>query len=100
MSRADPVTSAVREAVLRRDGGCIAHRLGFSHLCRDQWGNVHGPYDLSRMTLDHVRDAPMMGKRAQSDASHLVVLCHFSHIGSGWATAHRPELRAYLEEPF
>jgi DNA modification methylase len=38
-----------------------------------------------------------MGKRAPSDMAHLVVLCEWHHLQSGWATAHRPELRAYLK---
>ena len=38
-----------------------------------------------------------MGKRAPSDAAHLVTLCWHHHL-DGWATAHRPELRAYLRE--
>lgn len=49
-----------------------------------------------RDTLDHVRDQPMMGKRAPSDPQHLVVVCEAHHIWTGWATSHRPELRAYL----
>lgn len=53
-----------------------------------------------RSTLDHVKDAPRMGKRAPSDPAHLVTLCEFHHLGSkagrNWATANRPALRAYL----
>jgi hypothetical protein len=49
-----------------------------------------------RLTLDHVRDEPMMGKRAPSDERHLVSLCEFHHLWSSWATSHRPELRDYL----
>jgi hypothetical protein len=82
--RRDPVTPELREVVLRRDGGCVAPRLGASLDCQ------------GRATLDHVKDQPMMGKRAPSDADHLVTLCEFHHLWSGWATSHRPELRAYL----
>lgn len=81
--RRDPVTTQVWSAVLRRDGGCIAARLGAPTVCR------------GRMTLDHVKDQPMMGKRAPSDLAHLVSLCYHHHL-DGWATSHRPELRAYL----
>lgn len=48
-----------------------------------------------RLTLDHVKDQPMMGRRAPSDPSHLVTLCEGHHLG-GWATSHRPLLREYL----
>ena len=83
----DPVTPELRQAVLERDRGCIAHlRLGL-----DPTGPCYG-----RLTLDHVRDQPMMGKRAPSDMAHLVTLCEHHHL-DGWATSHRPELRAYLE---
>lgn len=96
----DPVTPELREAVLRRDGyQCIAPRIA----CRDP-NHVYGPNGLcgdvdqcsGRATLDHVKDQPRMGKRAPSDIDHLVTLCEWHHLRSGWATAHRPELRAYL----
>ena len=50
------------------------------------------------LQLDHVKAEPRMGKRAPSDARHLVTLCRGHHIDTGWATAHRPELREYLRE--
>lgn len=50
------------------------------------------------MTLDHVKDEPMMGRRAPSDEGHLVTLCWEAHVNTGWATSHRPELRAYLAQ--
>lgn len=82
--RRDPVTGPVRSAVLARDAGCVAPRLDRSvDLC------------AGRLTLDHVKDQPMMGKRAPSDAAHLVTLCWHHHL-DGWATSHRPELRDYL----
>ena len=31
-----------------------------------------------------------------SDMAHLVTLCEQHHLWTGWATAHRPELREYL----
>jgi len=48
-----------------------------------------------RITLDHVKDQPMMGKKAPDDADHLVSICWHHHL-DGWATAHRPLLREYL----
>jgi hypothetical protein len=84
--RRDPVTPDLRLAVLHRDNGCVAVWLGeFGAECR------------GRLTLDHVKDQPMMGKRAPSDMAHLVALCEHHHL-DGWATSHRPELRAYLRE--
>jgi len=83
--RKDPVTQEVAIAVLKRDGGCLAPRLGGSFMdC------------AGRATLDHVRDEPMMGKRAPSDMAHLVTLCEGHHLWTGWATANRPALREYL----
>ena len=83
--RTDPVTPEVAAAVYARDGGCVAPRLGGSSMDCD-----------GRDTLDHVKDQPRMGKRAPSDVDHLVVMCERHHLWNGWATAHRPELRAYL----
>ncbi len=80
----DPVTAQVALAVFNRDQGCVAVELG-------EWASTCE----GRLTLDHVRDQPMMGKRAPSDPQHLVSLCWHHHL-NGWATSHRPELRAYL----
>ena len=80
----DPVTQAVALEVLARDNGCVAVTLG------EDPSSCTG-----RLTLDHVKDQPRMGKRAPSDPAHLVALC-FSHHLNGWATAHRPQLREYL----
>jgi hypothetical protein len=79
----DPVTPEMREAVLGRDGGCVAPRLGASSACSGS------------LQLDHVKSQPMMGKRAPSDMAHLVTLCEHHHL-DGWATSHRPLLRRYL----
>ena len=96
MSR-DPVTPALRELVLRRDGACVAAKLDPLHVCRDQWGHPHGAFLLAFMTLDHVQEGyGRMGLRAPSDAAHLVTLCWGAHLLSHWATSHRPELREYL----
>lgn len=82
--RFDPVTPETYIAVMERDGGCVAVKLGESPAdCR------------GRATLDHVKDHPMMGRRGPSDMAHLAVVCEWHHL-YGWATAHRPELREYL----
>ena len=87
MKRRDPVTHEVAVTVLQRDAGCVAVRLGESPTACG-----------GRLTLDHVKDQPRMGKRAPSDPEHLVALCENHHLWTGWATSHRPELRAYLRE--
>ena len=91
----DQVTPELRALVLARDGGCVATRLDADHQCMSLWGPV-ARTDLWAMTLDHVKDEPRMGRRAPSDAEHLVTLCYGAHIVTGWATSHRPELRDYL----
>lgn len=91
--KADPVTPDVRLAVFARDGGCVAVRLG------------EDPASCSgRLTLEHVKDALRMGKRAPSDTAHLVALCEGhtedgARAGHQWNTAreHRQAVRAYLE---
>jgi len=95
--RRDPVTPAIREAVLRRDSLCVAWIIDKGHICRDQWGREHFPSRLDLMTLDHVQEGyGRMGVRAPSDPAHLVTLCWGAHLLTSWATSHRPELREYL----
>jgi hypothetical protein len=94
MSR-DVVSPELHRAVLRRDACCFAYRLDRTHICRDMWGRSHGPGDLAKLTVDHVHDAPTMGRRAPSDPAHLVALCWWANVG-GWASAHRDEEREYL----
>ena len=90
----DPVSPELRQAVLERDGGCVALMIG-EHV-PGVVGRLPFSTCIGRLTLDHVREQPMMGKRAPSDLAHLVTLCEHHHL-DGWATSHRPELRAYLE---
>lgn len=85
MRRRDPVTPDLRLAVLERDRDCVAGLDPLADECR------------GRLTLDHVKDQPRMGKRAPSDMAHLVTVCEHHHL-DGWATSHRPELRTYLRE--
>ncbi len=90
----DPVTDETYWDVMHRDAGCVAATLGEPSRCS------------GRLTLDHVRGQPAIGslevnneggygRRAPSDAAHLVTLCWHHHL-DGWATSHRPELRDYL----
>ncbi len=94
MTRRDPVTPEMRLRVFRRDGGCVAPRLGGSAM--DCFG---------QLTLEHVKDELRLGIRAPSDEAHLVTLCE-GHTENGrragyqWNTAkpNRIAVRAYLEE--
>lgn len=99
--RDDPVTAEVHDAVLIRDRyRCVALELDPEHTCQDKWGRSLGRPDRRmhpmHLTLDHVKDEPMMGKRAPSDPAHLVTLCWGAHIHTSWATSHRPELRDHI----
>jgi hypothetical protein len=84
----DPVTPRLYQLVMERDQRCLAPVLDSSlseKSCR------------APLTLDHVQEQyGRMGKRASSDYFHLVTLCAHHHL-DGWATSHRPLLRAYLE---
>lgn len=97
MSR-DVVTPELHEHVLNRDRICIAARVVEGHQCRDQWGNPHRPDDLARLQLDHVQDGyGRLGRRAPSDARHLVAICAGAHILSGGPSRElRAAERAYL----
>jgi hypothetical protein len=113
MPRKDPVTKELREAVFRRDLTWIWDQLAAAGMSTmtiraimlDSPGCVAPYLDLSqsgrcsgRETLDHVKDQPMMGKRAPSDLAHLVTLCEQHHLWTRWATSNRPLLRQYLKE--
>lgn len=94
--RRDPVKPEVRSMVILRDGTCILYRLDLAHICRDKWGEQHNPHDLERLTIEHVKDQPRMGKRAPSDPGHLVAMCWQGNVGVPSKTQ-RAAIRAYLE---
>jgi hypothetical protein len=96
MPRPDAVTPAVRQQVLDRDRQCVAALLDRSHQCRDTWGEPHSPWDRARLTIEHVKDEPMMGKRAPSDPGHLVAMCHGGNAVEHWGSANRGLCLAYL----
>lgn len=96
MAPRDKVTAEVRQQVLERDKVCFLARLSITHVCHDQWGRWHPSNDLDRLTVDHVHsEGGMMGKRAPSDAQHLVAMCAQANIG-GPSHAVREAERAYL----
>lgn len=74
------------EAVLERDRSCVAPRVDPS--IDDCAG---------RLTREHVRPGGgAMGARRVTDRRWMVILCAHHHL-DGWATAHKPELRVFLE---
>ena len=91
----DKVSPELALEILRRDNGCMAPRLGGSAM--DCWG---------RNRLEHVQDGyGRMGRRAKSDAAHLLTLCS-GHTEEGmkggyvWCTdrVNREAMREYLRE--
>ena len=86
------------DQVFRRDGErCLAPLLDPDcGPCGDQWGRALRPGRTEGLTQDHIKDQPMMGKKAPTDIDHLVTLCWKHHVLTGWATGHRPLLRDYL----
>ena len=95
MGRKDPVTADVRREVLARDRMCIAYRMDNEHRCRDQWGDAHSPFDVERLTLEHVKEHLTLGRRAPSDPAHLVALCGGTNVGVP-SKAMREAFRQYL----
>lgn len=111
--RPDAVTPETAAYVGYRDAyRCVAPSVdGRAGYCHDQWGNVilHWPnrLDTRLVTIAHVKSegAQAMGKRAPSDAGHLVILCWGHHEGNGeqnggscWGTKREnlQRLRRYL----
>lgn len=85
----------IREEVNARQGGvCIAILLGERGPCRNSYRNVIAILSRDR-EIDHIREEP--GGERRTDTAHGVAACPYHHRG-GWATSHRPEIRAYLAE--
>lgn len=94
--RSNRMTTPSHDAVLALDRECVAVLLGATDVCRDRWGTPHVSWEASRLTVDHVKAAPMMGQSEdRDDRTQAVSLCWHHHL-DGWATASRPLLRAYL----
>jgi hypothetical protein len=92
----DKVSPELRLYILRRDKMCFLWRLSNRHVCQDRYGRIHQPDDLSRLTLDHVHlDGATMGKRAPSDARHLVAMCWAANVKPP-SKSEREAERAYL----
>src|SRR5436305_1489585 len=78
--RKDPISTDLRNRVLRRDGRCFASMVidGVmvlpGHRCHDMT-EYHAPTDLGRLTYEHIKWVLRMGKRAEPDEFHAVALC-------------------------
>src|SRR5262245_57857423 len=110
--RRDPVTPEVYAEVIRRDTMEFIRRQVLFESRRGAMRSIPGCVAVflapstsgpcwGRLTLDHVKDQPRMGKRAESDPDHLVSLCeghteHGARAGQQWNTANRSVLRWYL----
>lgn len=91
MSNAIP--PLVRIEVHQRDKGCLGPRLGATDPC------------VGSLQLDHIREIRFVGdplvkgikgsRKPRSIASNLAVFCAHHHL-NGFATSHRPAIRAYL----
>jgi hypothetical protein len=96
--------TALRWAVLTRDGECLAAKLGAPDGCQNKFGWDQRSDDLTQLELDHIKEQAMMGRKAPDDEAHLVSMCAWHHrlglAGATWATSHRRELRAYLAQRY
>jgi hypothetical protein len=87
------VSPSLALSVFKRDGGCVAPRLGGTAM--DCWG---------RLRIEHVKAAARMGVRAENVPERLVTLCE-GHTEPGmragyvWCTdkRNRAAMRHYLE---
>lgn len=90
MNRAD-----LRAFVITRDGACLLALLDPSHDCEGKWGDKHSPYDLSQLTLEHVREHP--GGQRRDEPGWCVALCHRANVDHvATRKAYRPLVLAYL----
>jgi len=90
--RTDQVSDELAQAVFKRDGGCLAPRLGGSEM--DCFGKAR---------IEHVKKEARMGKRAEPRLDRLVEICD-GHSEPGmragyvWSTdkKNREAMRDYL----
>lgn len=95
MAKRDIVRPLIANVVFRRDRSCVAPQVD-----PDEMGKCWG-----RLTIEHVKERPRMGLRAESDPRHLVALC-MGHTEPGmkagrqWNTRseNRAKIRAYLAQ--
>lgn len=78
--------ASVYRHVEQRDGSCVAPRVD------PGVDPCDGP-----VQREHVRYRAAMGGRRITRPDGVVLLCRHHHL-DGWATSHKPGLRAYLAE--
>jgi hypothetical protein len=89
------VTDELVAYLRTRDGGCVLAKVDPDHSCRDQWGTPHPWNDVRRLSVEHVKDQPRLGRRAPSDRAHTLLLCHGANVGVPSKTQ-RIAFREYL----
>ena len=93
MAHRDPVTPELFEALVARDGGCIAWRLGFATECGSQFGPGRVVIEV-----DHVRTGGM-GRRGPSTLANTVLLCGLHHrVKTDNARLWRAAIDDYMRE--
>jgi hypothetical protein len=68
-----------REYVLERDRVCVLFIRDPEHVCH-RMGFPHRPSNKRLLTVEHVKDHAMMGKRAPSDRWHMVAMCFDANV--------------------
>ena len=70
--------------IFERDKTCVLAQLVPGHVC------------AGRLTLEHVKDSPRMGKRAPSDRYPAVLACLSGNAFTVETSKYRPLIREYL----
>ncbi len=81
--------TAYRRAIINRDGVCFMHTVDPQHhVCKDQWGELHSPYDKNKLTVDHfhLHAGGTRGKRAPHTLRTGVAMCAWQNVPSGGNT--------------
>jgi hypothetical protein len=87
-----PEEKRERAFVIDRDGECVLVKRDPAHQCH-RMGFPHRATVTRLLTVEHVKDAPMMGRRAASDRQHMVAMCFDANV----AVPSR-EVRAWIRE--
>ena len=109
LKRRDSVTNEMWQAVVNRDAQAIWGASGSSLSFRDWQRSRSGAVCIVELldpslsarcsgyqTVDHVKDGPMMGRRAPSDLNHLVAMCSHHNVESPPSKDLRMKEREYL----